>query len=167
MKHNVASVDETRRNPDGDQGAGTRVPHTQIHSLLRRAFENLQDVVVCLLLLLLLVLALQTIWRLGHMAVVEGSATNQLLSEILFVLILIELYRLLIFYLRDHRISVALMVEVALVSTLREVMLKGAHDLESLHLLALGALLLVLGGLLVLERWMGRLRNDASEADDS
>ena len=58
MKHNVGSVDETRRNPDGDQGAGTCVPHTQIHSLLRRAFENLQDVVVCLLLLLLLVLAL-------------------------------------------------------------------------------------------------------------
>jgi uncharacterized membrane protein (DUF373 family) len=51
-----------------------------------------------------------------------------------------EVYRLLIFYLREHRISVALTVEVALVSTLREVMLKGSHEYEWLRLVAISLL---------------------------
>jgi uncharacterized membrane protein (DUF373 family) len=74
-----------------------------------------------------------------------------LLSEVLFVLILMELYRLLILYLREHRISVALTAEVALVTTLREVMLKEAHDLEWLRLVGVSRLLVVLGGLLAME----------------
>jgi uncharacterized membrane protein (DUF373 family) len=60
---------------------------------------------------------------------------------------------------------VALAVEVALVSTLREVMIKGAHEFEWLRLLALSILLLVLGGLLTLERFMGQRRNEVSETD--
>ena len=115
------------------------IPHTQIHSLVRRTLENLQDVVISLLMVLLLFLSLQALWRLTRMAVAV-AATTQLLSEIVFVLILTEVYRLLVYYLRDHRISVALTVEVALVSTLREVMLKGAHEFEPLRLLGLSLL---------------------------
>jgi uncharacterized membrane protein (DUF373 family) len=140
------------------------LPHTQVHLRVRRVFENLEDVIVSLLMVLLLVLSLQALWRIGRMAL-SDTATTQLLSEIVLVLILIELYRLLIFYLREHRISVALTVEVALVSTLREVMLKGAHEFEWHRLLGLSALLVVLGGLLAMERWMGRWRNEVSEID--
>ena len=50
-------------------------------------------------------------------------------------------------------------------STLREVMLRGAHEFESLGLMALSLLLVVLGGLLAMERWMGRWRSDVSETD--
>ena len=46
------------------------------------------------------------------------------------------------------------MVEVALVSILREVMLKGAYGFEWLRLVGLSLLLGVLGGLLAMERWM-------------
>jgi uncharacterized membrane protein (DUF373 family) len=141
------------------------VPHTQIHMLVRRTLENLQDVIASLLMLLLILLALQTLWRIGRMAVVEAAATNQLLSEIIFVLILMEVYRLLIFYLREHRVSVALTVEVALISTLQELVLKGAHESEWLRLLGLSLLLVVLGGLLAAERWIARWRKDVSEAD--
>ena len=88
-----------------------------------------------------------------------------MLSEVLFVLILTEVYRLLIFYLREHRISVALTVEVALVSTLREVVLKGAHEMEWLRLVGISLLLVVLGGLLAMERWVGDRRKEASETD--
>jgi uncharacterized membrane protein (DUF373 family) len=127
--------------------------------------ENLQDGIAFLLMVLLLVLSVQALWRLARMALIQGAPTNQELSEIMFVLILMEVYRLMIFYLREHRISVALTVEVVLVSTLREVMLKGAHEFESLRLLALSVLMVVLGGLLVMERWMGRWRNEVSETD--
>jgi uncharacterized membrane protein (DUF373 family) len=141
------------------------VPHTQVHFLLRRILENLQDVVVTLLMVLLLVLSFQALWRLARMAMNDAAATNERLSEVLFVLILTELYRLLIFYLREHRISVALAVEVALVSTLREVMLKGAHEFDWPRLVALSVLLLVLGALLALERWTRRQNLEASEID--
>jgi uncharacterized membrane protein (DUF373 family) len=122
-------------------------------------------VIAALLMVLLLVLSLQALWRLAHMALVEGAPPTQVLSEVLFLLILMELYRLLIFYLREHRISVALAVEVALVTTLREVMVKEAHDLEWLRLLGVSLLLIVLGGLLAMERWMGRCRNEVSETN--
>jgi uncharacterized membrane protein (DUF373 family) len=159
------AVGETGPNQRGRQDARGPVPYTQVHSLVRRTLENLQDVIASLLMVLLLVLSLQALWRLARMALIEAAATTQSLSEIIFVLILTEVYRLLIFYLRDHRISVALMVEVALVSTLREVMLKGAHEFEWLRLLGLSLLLIVLGGLLAMERWMGRWRNEVSETD--
>ena len=130
-----------------------------------RVLEHLQDVVAFLLMALLLALALQTLWRLARMAFVEAAPTNLLLSEIIFVLILMEVYRLLIFYLREHRISVVLTVEVALISTLQELMLKGAHEFEWPRLVALSLLLVVLGGLLALERWVVRRRQEVSETD--
>ena len=149
----------------GPVGQGEAVPHTQIHGLLRRALENVQDVVVVLLLIALVGLSLQALWQLGRMALSQASAPAAILSEIIYVLILTELYRLLIFYLREHRISVALAVEVALVSTLRDVMLEGAHEVEWWRLLGQSLLLVVLGGLLALERWMGRRRNEPCETD--
>jgi uncharacterized membrane protein (DUF373 family) len=140
----------------GQPDAPSDIPYTQIHPFVRRTLENLQDLIISLMLVLLLVLSLQAIWRLARLALIQAAPSNQLLSEIMFVLILTEVYRLLIFYLSDHRISVALTVEVALVSTLREVILKGAHDFEWTRILGLSLLLVVLGGLLVMERWMGQ-----------
>jgi uncharacterized membrane protein (DUF373 family) len=154
---------ETGPSPKGRQPCP--VAHTQAHTLGRPTLEHLQDGVVILLMLMLLVLSLQSLWRLARMAFVEEGNTTQVLSEVILILILTEVYRLLIFYLREHRVSVALAVEVALVSTLREVMLKGAHEFEWLRLLGLSLLLVVLGGLLALERWMGRWRNEVSETD--
>ncbi len=141
------------------------IPYTQVHTLLRRTFENVQDLLASLLMALLLVLSLKSLWVLGRIIFSDTNNTMQALSEIVFVLILMELYRLLIFYLREHRVSVALTVEVALVSTLREVMLEGVHQLEPWRLAALSLFLLVLGGLLALERSLGRWRRDISETD--
>jgi uncharacterized membrane protein (DUF373 family) len=165
MSDVLSAVNETGPNQDGRRNALVSIPHTQVHSIVRRILENLQDGIALLLMLLLLVLSAQALWRLAQMTLIQAAPTNEEMSEIMFVLILMEVYRLMIFYLREHRISVALTVEVVLVSTLREVMLKGAHEFESLRLLALSVLMVVLGGLLVMERWMGRWRNEVSETD--
>ena len=141
------------------------VPHTQIHTLLRRVLENAQDVVVILLMVLLLVLSVRAIGRLSLTAVIEEAPVTHVLSDVIFLLILTELYRLLIYYLREHRISVALAVEVTLVSVLREVMLNGAHEFEWHRLAALSLLLSVLGGLLALERWSSGRRQEVPETD--
>jgi uncharacterized membrane protein (DUF373 family) len=162
---NLLQIGATDKNPSLGQDRPVLTPHTQIHTLVRRTLENVQDVIVLLLMMLLLALSLQALWRVALKAFFEGATTTQLLSEIVFVLILIELFRLLIFYVREHRISVALAVEVAVVSTLRELMLKGAHEVEWPVMLGLSLLLLVLGGLLAMERWMGGRRNEAVETD--
>lgn len=120
----LPEIGATDKDPSSGQDRPVLTPHTQIHTLVRRVLENMQDVIVLLLMVLLLALSLQALWRLALKAFFEGATTTQLLSEIVFVLILTELFRLLIFYLREHRISVALAVEVAIVSTLREIMLK-------------------------------------------
>lgn len=165
MKDAVTTEPEPGLSQPDRPRAPDAVPHTQVHDLLRRALEHAQDVVVVLLMLVLLGLSAQALWQLGRLALSATSGMAEILSEIIYVLILAEVYRLLIFYLREHRISVALAVEVALVSTLRDVMLKGAHEFEWPRLLALSLLLVVLGGLLALERWMGRHRNEPSETD--
>jgi uncharacterized membrane protein (DUF373 family) len=165
MKDNLPPVGEAGPDRNGRRDEPGPVPHTQVHSLLRRTLETLQDVLAILLMLLLLVLSLQALWRLARLAAVGLVATTESLSEIVFVLILMELYRLMIYYLREHRISVALTVEVALVSILRELMLKGAYEFEWPRLVALSLLLGVLGGLLAMERCMGRWRNETSETD--
>jgi uncharacterized membrane protein (DUF373 family) len=55
-----------------------------------------------------------------------------------------------------------LIVEVAIVSTVQDLMLKSAHEFGLQRVLGGALLLLVLGGLLALERYFGQL-NGASD----
>lgn len=165
MNDALRAILEPGPNESDRQPAHVSVPHTQIHTLARKLLEQLQDVVAFLLMLLLLGLALQTLWRLAMMAFVEAAPMNHVLSEIIYVLILMEVYRLLVFYLREHRVSVVLTVEVALISTLQKLMFKGAIEMEWFRVVGISVLLVVLGGLLAMERWMSRRRHEPSEVD--
>ena len=83
-------------------------------------------------------------------------------SDILFILILIELFRLLIIYLQQRRISVGVAVEVSIVSILREIIIRGALDIPWQQILSTCALLIVLGGLLLTRAWIARIFNKIS-----
>jgi uncharacterized membrane protein (DUF373 family) len=72
-------------------------------------------------------------------------------ADILFVLILVELFRLLIIYLQEQRVSIAVAIEVAIVSVLREV--KGVLEIPWTQTLSACAFLLVMGILLVIRIW--------------
>lgn len=139
------------------------VPHTQIHGRLRQALELAQDTIVILLMALLLVLALQALAHLARLILIEKAAPPELLSEVVYVLILTELYRTLIYYLREHRISVILMLEVAIVSVLRDQILATAQRPDWQRVVSGSLLLLVLGALLFIERSSARARSDTSE----
>ena len=75
-------------------------------------------------------------------------------SDILFLLILVELFRLLIIYLQEQRVSIGVAVEVSIVSVLREVIVRGVLEAEWSHILAACAFLLVMGVLLVVRVWL-------------
>ena len=99
------------------------------------------------------------VWLLGAMLVLLTEVFRSLLapplqfeavtSDILFLLILVELFRLLIVYLQEHRISVEVAVEVAIVSALREIIVEGVLEIHWEQILAVCAFLLVMGALLL------------------
>src|SRR6201996_5969857 len=75
---------------------------------------------------------------------IQGIDFSFVIGDILFILVLLELFRLLLIYLEEHRVSVSTMVEVGIVSTLREVILRGALHIEWQQLLVLCAFIVTL-----------------------
>ncbi|MDB9313822.1 phosphate-starvation-inducible PsiE family protein [Spirulina sp. CS-785/01] len=75
-------------------------------------------------------------------------------SDILFLLILVELFRLLIIYLQEHRVSIGVAVEVSIVSVLREIIVRGVLETPWTQVLVACIFLLVLGALLIIRVWL-------------
>jgi uncharacterized membrane protein (DUF373 family) len=115
---------------------------------VRRFLEPTQDLIAVGLALLLFGAAARVLLALGAELFTPSLNFRSALSDALVVLVLIELQRLIIIYLRDHHVSVDVMIEVTIVAALREVLLLGALEIEPVRLLALTAFLLTLGILL-------------------
>ena len=90
----------------------------QTHPTPRRYLELIQDgIVFCLCVMLLVTMGIK-LCHLGKL-LIDGTDFSLVVGDILFILVLVELFRLLLIYLEEHRVSVATMVEVGIVATLR------------------------------------------------
>ncbi|RUR73779.1 phosphate-starvation-inducible PsiE family protein [Chlorogloeopsis fritschii PCC 9212] len=118
--------------------------------------ETVQDLIVILLCIGLFSIMLI---RMGELffSLMHPLQFQAITSDILFLLILVELFRLLIIYLQERRISVGVAVEVSIVSTLREVILRGVVEIPNTQLWAICGFLVVLGGLLLVRTIQGRI----------
>jgi uncharacterized membrane protein (DUF373 family) len=137
------------------------------HPTPRKYLELTQDLIVFGLCAMLFVAMGIKLLHLGRLMLV-GTDFSQVIGDVLFVLVLLELFRLLLIYLEAHRVSVETMVEVGIVSTLREVILRGALHIEWPQLLVVCVFILSLGlvlryagirpppGLGAQARWPGR-----------
>ena len=114
------------------------------HSTLRKYLDMIQDVIVVALCLMLFIAMGIKLFHLGQ-AMLQGTDFSLVVADILFILVLLELFRLLLFYLEEHRVSVATVVEVGIASTLREVILRGALHIDWQVLLVICAFVLTLG----------------------
>lgn len=123
-------------------------PNSPVQRWTRSLLEGVQDVIIVVLCVVLLLIMARALWDLGIGAVDPHVNVRDLLSQVLFVTLLIELYRLLIIYLREHRVAIDTVVEIALVASLREVILIGVTGLPWERLVAITAFVLALGGLL-------------------
>jgi len=136
------------------------------HPKLRKYLEFVQDIIVLGLCAALFIAMLIKLFHLGK-ALLTGTDFSAVIADILFILVLIELFRLLIIYLEEHRISVATMVEVGIVATLREVILTGAMQVEWRQMLVICAFILTLGvvlryaGIRLEAQEIARARNDS------
>ncbi len=130
----------------------------RIHDIFRRLLENIQDIIVIVICILLFGLMIRILH--GLFESFAGPMNFRFIaSELIYILVLVEIYRLLIIYLREHRIAVDIMIEVGIVSVLREVILYGVLEIESLSLLAIS---LFLVALMLLLRY-GALRKEEVE----
>ena len=96
---------------------------------LFRNLDKLQDVVVFLcgaLLVFKMMLILGDVF----LDIRAGVDFKTIAADSLFLLILVELFRLLAVYLKYHRIYVSIAVEVTVVSILREVILIGLVHID-------------------------------------
>ena len=129
-------------------GSQRVIPHTDVHRMSRRLLESIQDIIVIGLVIVLFALMMRTLWRIAQDVAAPQLDFRFIISEVLFMLVMVELVRLLVVYLRDHHVAVDFMVELGIVSTLREVVLRGVVELEWQEILALALFLVALGLLL-------------------
>lgn len=93
------------------------------HTIVRN-MEAFQDLIVIVLCLGLFAVMLIQLWGI-FIAITRSLDYKLVTAKVLFVLIMVELFRLLMVYLQEHSISVGVAVEVTIVSLLREVVVHG------------------------------------------
>lgn len=118
-----------------------------IHSAFRKYIEVTMDLILIGLVLVTFIFIMKTIYLLAQVIYRETNIPH-VISEFLFIFILIEVMRILIIYIELHHVSVDIMVELAIVAILREIMLKGAIELETIKIAGISLLIAVLGLLL-------------------
>ena len=118
-----------------------------------RLLETVQDlIVICLCIGLFSFMVLQL--REMVVSLLPPLQFQPVTSDILFLLILVELFRLLIIYLQEHRVSIGVAVEVSIVSVLREIIVRGVLETPWVQVLVACVFLLVLGALLIIRVWL-------------
>ncbi|MBW4666873.1 MAG: phosphate-starvation-inducible PsiE family protein [Cyanomargarita calcarea GSE-NOS-MK-12-04C] len=109
------------------------------------AFQDLIVIALCFGLFGVMLIQLCGIFK----ALIHTIDYKEITAKILFILILVELFRLLMVYLQEHSISVGVAVEVTIVSLLREIVVHGALEIAWSQTVSVCLLLFILGGLLV------------------
>jgi uncharacterized membrane protein (DUF373 family) len=121
--------------------------HTDVHNKGSRLMELLQDIVVVLLNLTLLGMAFVFLYRVWTEIIAFGDL-QQGLSNIIFVVITIELYRLSVHYLQYHRVDLNILVEVGVSAIIQKMILVGVDRFTLQQLIGISLILLALGAIL-------------------
>ncbi len=114
------------------------------------AVQDLIAVALCVGLFFVMALQLKQIFS----TLLSKPEFHAITSDILFILILVELFRLLIIYLQEQRVSITVSVEVAIVSVLREVIVNGVLEIDWHQILAVCLFLVTMAVLMVVRVWL-------------
>jgi uncharacterized membrane protein (DUF373 family) len=136
-----------------------------VHRLLRSSLEHAQDAIVVGLAVILFGVMVRNLMALGRYVLGPAINFRDILGETLFMMMLIELLRLLVIYLRDHHVAVDVMVETSIVATLREVILRDVVELSPGTIAAIALFVITLGVLLRFGDLRARRRSRAGRAE--
>lgn len=146
----------SQESPPGSPAGASRT--LAWYQLFRRpqlvqSLEAVQDLIaVSLCLGLFCVMALQL--RQIFTSLLGKPEFHAITADILFILILVELFRLLIIYLQEQRVSIGVSVEIAIVSVLREVIVRGVLETDWRQILAVCLFLATAALLMVVRVWL-------------
>ncbi len=118
-----------------------------IHHAIRKYVEIVMDLILIGLILVTFVLIAKSIYTLW-IGLYRETNIHEILSEMMFIFILIEVVRLLIIYLEFHKVALDAIVEITIASALRELILKGVLEVKPLILAVVSLFILILGLLL-------------------
>jgi uncharacterized membrane protein (DUF373 family) len=119
-------------------------PHTGVHRVSRRFLEPAQDILVLARGVALFGLMARSLAGLIRELLEPNIDFRAVIAEVLFVLVMVELVRLLVIYLEEHRVAVDFMVELGIVATLREIVLRGVVEIPWEQIAAISIFLLAL-----------------------
>jgi uncharacterized membrane protein (DUF373 family) len=109
--------------------------------------ELLQDAVVVLLSVTLFRMGFVFLYRVWREIIALGNFQEGL-SNIILVVITIELYRLLVHYLRYHKVDLNILVEVEVSVIIQKVVLVGVDEFTMQQLVGISLILVSLGAIL-------------------
>lgn len=118
-----------------------------------QGLEAVQDLIAITLCVgIFCVMALQM--KVMFSSLLQEPQFHAITADILFILILVELFRLLIIYLQEQRVSIGVSVEIAIVSVLREVIVNGVLETDWHQILAVCMFLITMAVLMVVRVWL-------------
>ena len=118
--------------------------------------ELLQDAVVVLLNVTLFGMGFMFLYRVWRKIIALGNLQEGL-SNIIFVVITIELYRLLVHYLRYHKVDLNILVEVGVSAIIQKVILVGVEAFTMQQMIGISLILATLGSILWVDMHGARL----------
>ena len=127
--------------------------------------QSIFDWVTVLLTLILLYVIFQELYTVLTVDIF-GDSMKELVSDLLFILILLELFIILRQYLVKDHVSVKSIVEITILSVGREIIFY-VLELSSMQLFAFSALLLVLGFIHIGEEFLYSKYNKARDGFNS
>lgn len=154
----VSNTDQAVSHERGSPSTPPSPAAAPWHQLFRRpqivqALEAVQDLIavsLCMGLFCVMALQLKAIFT----SLLATPQFHAITADILFILILVELFRLLIIYLQEQRVSIGVSVEIAIVSVLREVIVNGVLETEWQQILAVCLFLATAALLMVVRVWL-------------
>uniref|UniRef100_A0A7C3V945 Phosphate-starvation-inducible E-like protein n=1 Tax=Desulfobacca acetoxidans TaxID=60893 RepID=A0A7C3V945_9BACT len=119
--------------------------------------QNLQNLIVVVVCILMFWMMIVQIYR-TSIETLEIRNFRSIAGDLIYLFVLIELFRLMIYYLEEQRIILGVIIEVTIVSLLREVILEGILNIEWPRVLALCGLILTLTATMALNHYMEKGR---------
>ena len=126
-----------------------------------KPFSSIFNILIYFLILALLIAIVRELWFLFSGYIWFGEV-REIINKILFIFILIEIFTILLAYLKTEHVKVERIVEVGIISFVRELIFYGT-EIEPVRAYALSAILLVFGILFFIEK---KYSNDRNKEDN-
>lgn len=118
-------------------------PH-QVHKKLGDSLEFFEDLIILALTAVIFYVSIIAIFDIIKIVLVKKAEFIDIIPKFLYLFILVELFRLLIVYLKERIVDTSLIVKTTLIAILREVIIK-APSFKFLDYVGASVLILILG----------------------